>query len=129
MVTDNLHSRHGKYRVYIRLALPLMALNLISLWFPYEELRDGVSRYAMIAALFIIGQIQGYVRSWIITGVTNMVHVMTANTQERAKIMPITSVIYSNAPTELSISLSSFCSNKDLLSQQNIIKLKHKKCS
>lgn len=102
-LTDNLHSKHGKYRVYIRLALPLMILNLIALWFPYEQLRDGVSRYAMIAALFIIGQIQGYVRSWLITGVTHMVHVMTPNTQERAKIMSITSVIYSNAPTFMNI--------------------------
>lgn len=104
-LTDNLHSKHGKYRVYIRLAIPLMILNLISLWFPYEEVRDGVSRYAMIAALFIIGQIQGYVRSWIITGVTNMVHVMTPNSQERAKIMSITSIIYSNAPTFMNLYL------------------------
>lgn len=104
-LTDNLRSKHGKYRVYIRLALPLMILNLIALWFPYEELRDGVSRYAMIAALFIIGQIQGYIRSWLITGVTHMVHVMTPNTQERAKIMSITSVIYSNAPTFMNIYL------------------------
>lgn len=104
-LTDNLRSKHGKYRVYIRLALPLMALNLIALWFPYEQVRDGVSRYAMIAALFIIGQIQGYVRSWLITGVTQMVHVMTPNSQERAKIMSITSVIYSNAPTFMNLYL------------------------
>lgn len=104
-LTDNLRSKHGKYRVYIRLALPLMFLNLIALWFPYEQLRDGVSRYAMIAALFVIGQIQGYVRSWLITGVTHMVHVMTPNSQERAKIMSITSVIYSNAPTFMNIYL------------------------
>lgn len=104
-LTDNLRSKHGKYRVYIRLAVPLMFLNLLALWFPYEQLRDGVSRYAMIAALFVIGQIQGYVRSWIITGVTNMVHVMTPNTQERAKIMSITSVIYSNAPTFMNLYL------------------------
>ncbi|MBE6776004.1 MAG: hypothetical protein E7543_07435 [Ruminococcaceae bacterium] len=104
-LTDNLNSRHGKFRVYIRLAIPLMFLNLISLWFPYEEIRDGVSRYAMIAALFIIGQIQGYVRAWIITGVTNMVHVMTPNAQERAKIMSVTSIIYSNAPTFMNLYL------------------------
>lgn len=102
-LTDNLRSKDGKYRVYIKLALPLMVLNLIALWFPYEQLRDGVSRYAMIAALFIIGQIQGYVRSWLNTGVTHMVHVMTPNTNERAKIMSITAVIYSFAPTILNI--------------------------
>ena len=102
-LTDNLRSKHGKYRVYIKLALPLMFLNIICLWFPYEQLRDGVSRYAMIAVLFVFAQIQGYVRSWLITGVTNMVHVMTPNTQERAKIMSITSVIYSFAPTLLNV--------------------------
>ena len=102
-LTDNLRSKHGKYRVYIRLAIPLMILNLISLWFPYEQLRDGVSRYAMIAALFVIGHIQGYVRGWLNTGVTHMVHVMTPNSQERAKIMSITAVIYSTAPTILNV--------------------------
>ena len=102
-LTDNLRSKHGKYRVYIKLAVPLMLLNLICLWFPYEQLRDGVSRYAMIAVLFLLAQIQGYVRSWLITGVTNMVHVMTPNTQERAKIMSITSIIYSFAPTLLNV--------------------------
>lgn len=102
-LTDNLRSKHGKYRVYIKLALPLMVLNLIALWFPYEQLRDGVSRYAMIAALFIIGQVQGYIRSWLNTGVTHMVHVMTPNSNERAKIMSITAVIYSFAPTLLNI--------------------------
>ena len=102
-LTDNLRSKHGKYMFYIKLALPLMFLNIICLWFPYEQLRDGVSRYAMIAVLFVFAQIQGYVRSWLITGVTNMVHVMTPNTQERAKIMSITSVIYSFAPTLLNV--------------------------
>lgn len=102
-LTDNLRSKHGKYRVYIRLAVPLMFLNLIALWFPYEQLRDGVSRYAMIAALFIIGQVQGYIRSWLSTGITNMVHVMTPNSQERAKIMSVTAIIYSIAPTILNV--------------------------
>ncbi len=102
-LTDNLRSKHGKYRVYIKLALPLMFLNILCLWFPYEQLRDGVSRYAMIAVLFLFAQIQGYVRSWLITGVTSMVHVMTPNTQERAKIMSITSIIYSFAPTILNV--------------------------
>lgn len=102
-LTDNLRSKHGKYRVYIKLAIPLMILNIVSLWFPYEQLRDGVSRYAMIAVLFVFCQVQGYVRSWLITGVTNLVHVMTPNTAERAKIMAITSVIYSFAPTLLNV--------------------------
>ncbi len=97
-IVDNLRSKDGKYRVYIKLALPAMVLTLLSLWLPYEQVRDAhqpFTQYIMIAMLFVMGQVQGYVQSWVSTGVTNMVHVMTPNTQERTKIMAITSIIYS----------------------------------
>ena len=96
-IVDNLRSSDGKYRVYIKLAIPSMILTLISLWLPYEQIRDAgrFGRYIMILVLFLVGQVQGYVQGWVNTGVTNMVHVMTPNTQERTKIMAITSIIYS----------------------------------
>jgi len=96
-ITDNLRSADGKYRVYMKLAIPSMILTLTSLWLPYEQVRDSgrFGRYFMIGMLFIMCQIQGYVQGWVNTGVTNMVHVMTPNTQERTKIMAITSIIYS----------------------------------
>lgn len=96
-IIDNLRSSKGKYRVYIKLAIPSMLITLVSLWLPYEGIRDSgkFGRYIMIAVLFVVGQIQGYVQNWVNTGVSNMVHVMTPNTQERTKIMAITSIIYS----------------------------------
>lgn len=97
-IVDNLRSTDGKYRVYIKLAIPSMVLTLLSLWLPYEQVRDAkqpMTQYIMIAMLFLMGQIQGYVQNWVSTGVTNMVHVITPNTQERTKIMAITSIIYS----------------------------------
>ncbi|MCH5198119.1 MAG: MFS transporter [Oscillospiraceae bacterium] len=96
-IIDNLRSKDGKYRVYIKLAVPSMLLTLASLWLPYEQVRDGfkLGRYFMIIMLFLIGQIQGYVQSWVQTGIQNMIHVITPNTQERTKIMAITSIIYS----------------------------------
>ncbi len=97
-IVDNLRSTDGKYRVYIKLAIPSMILTLLSLWLPYEQVRDAhqpFTQYIMIAMLFVMSQIQGYVQGWVTTGVTNMVHVMTPNTQERTKIMAITSIIYS----------------------------------
>ena len=96
-IIDNLRSTHGKYRVYIKLAIPSMIITIVSLWLPYEQIRDGSAhgRYFMIALLFVVGQIQGYVQNWVNTGVSNLVHVMTPNTQERTKIMAITSIIYS----------------------------------
>ena len=96
-IVDNLRSKDGKYRVYIKLAIPSMILTLISLWLPYEQIRDGskYGRYIMIVVLFFVGQLQGTIQSWVRTGVENMVHVITPNTQERTKIMAITSIIYS----------------------------------
>ena len=97
-IVDNLRSSDGKYRVYIKLAIPSMLLTLLSLWLPYEKVRDAYqpyTQYVMIVMLFLVSQIQGYVQGWVTTGVTNMVHVMTPNTQERTKIMAITSIIYS----------------------------------
>ncbi len=95
---DNLRSKDGKYRVYIKLALPALILTLLSLWLPYEEVRDmnkPTTQYIMIAMLFLVGQVQGQVQGWVRTGIENMVHVITPNTQERTKIMAITSIIYS----------------------------------
>lgn len=97
-IIDNLRSKDGKYRVYIKLAIPAMILTVMSLWLPYEQVRDAhqpVTQYIMIAMLFFMGQIQGYVQNWVSTGVTNLVHVITPNTQERTKIMSITGIIYS----------------------------------
>ncbi len=97
-LVDNLRSKDGKYRVYIKLAIPAMILTIVSLWLPYEQIRDAnkpVSHYVMIAVLFLMGQVQGTVQSWVRTGVENMVHVITPNTHERTKIMAITSIIYS----------------------------------
>ncbi|MBR6941359.1 MAG: MFS transporter [Clostridia bacterium] len=96
-IIDNLRSTSGKYRVYIKLAVPSMILTVISLWLPYEQVRDSgkFGIYIMIAMLFLMGQIQGYIQGWVTTGVTNMVHVITPNTQERTKIMAVTSIIYS----------------------------------
>lgn len=97
-IVDNLRSKDGKYRVYIKLAIPSMIFTLLSLWLPYEQVRDAhkpFTVYVMIIMLFVIGQIQGYIQNWVTTGVTNMVHVITPNTEERTKIMAITSIIYS----------------------------------
>ncbi len=97
-IVDNLRSKDGKYRVYIKLGIPSVLLTLLSLWLPYEQVRDSYqpyTQYVMIAMLFLMGQVQGYIQNWFTTGVTNMVHVITPNTQERTKIMSITSIIYS----------------------------------
>lgn len=97
-IIDNLRMKDGKYRGYIKLALPSMIITVVSLWLPYDKVGAAGfkgSRYLMIALLFIMSEVQGYIQSWVNTGVTNLIHVITPNTQERTKIMAITSIIYS----------------------------------
>ncbi len=97
-IIDNLRLKDGKYRGYIRLAVPSMIITLVSLWLPYDKVGAAGfrgARYIMIAMLFVMSEIQGYIQGWVNTGVTNLIHVITPNTQERTKIMAITSIIYS----------------------------------
>lgn len=97
-IIDNLRMKDGKYRGYIRLAIPSMIITIISLWLPYDSVGNSGfkgSRYLMIAMLFVMSEVQGYIQGWVNTGVTNLIHVITPNTQERTKIMAITSIIYS----------------------------------
>ena len=94
-IIDNLHSKDGKYRVFVKLAVPSGVLSLFALFFPYEKLG-----YApMVAALFIIGQIQGYVQQWYSTGVSNLVYVISPNSEARVKIKTVSSLVHNFAPS------------------------------
>lgn len=94
-IIDNLRSRSGKYRVYVKLAPVAGALSLGALFFPYEKL----GYLPMVLSLFFIGQIQGYVQGWYSTGVSNLVYVISPNSQERVKIMTVSSLVHNFAPS------------------------------
>ena len=94
-IIDRLRSRDGKYRVYIRLAVPAAALSMLALFLPYEKM--GYTK--MVVSLFLIGQIEGYVKGWHSTGVSNLVYVMSPNSQERVRIMMVSSLVHNFAPT------------------------------
>ena len=94
-IIDRLRSRDGKYRVYIRLAVPAVALSMLALFLPYEKM--GYTK--MVVSLFLIGQIEGYVKGWYSTGVSNLVYVMSPNSQERVRIMMVSSLVHNFAPT------------------------------
>ena len=94
-ILENLRSRAGKYRVYAKLAIPSSLLALFALFFPYEKV--GYTR--MVVSLFLIGQIQGYVQNWFSTGVSNLVFVISPNSEERVRIMTVTSIIHNFAPS------------------------------
>lgn len=94
-IIDNLRSRDGKYRVYVKLAVPAGILSLFALFFPYEKM----GYLPMVISLFLIGQIQGYVQNWYSVGVSNLVYVISPNSQERVKIMTVSSLVHNFAPS------------------------------
>ena len=94
-IIDNLRSRDGKYRVFVKLAIPSGLLSLFALFFPYEKM----GYVPMIISLFLIGQIQGYVQGWYSTGVSNLVYVISPNSQERVRIMTVSSLVHNFAPS------------------------------
>ncbi len=94
-IIDNLRSRHGKYRVFVRLAVPSGILSLFALFYPYEKM----GYLPMVVSLFLIGQIQGYVQQWYSTGVSNLVYVISPNSRERVKIMTVSSLVHNFAPS------------------------------
>ncbi len=94
-IIDNLRSRVGKYKVFIKLAIPSGILSLFALYYPYEKM----SYMPMVISLFLIGQIQGYMQQWYSTGVSNLVYVISPNSQERVKIMMVSSLVHNFAPS------------------------------
>ncbi len=94
-IIDNLKSRVGKYKVFVRLAVPSGILSLFAIFYPYEKM----TYIPMIVSLFIIGQIQGYVQGWYNTGVSNLVYVISPNSKERVKIITVASLVHNFAPS------------------------------
>ena len=94
-IIDNLRSRAGKYRVFVKLAVPSGILSLFALFWPYEKM----GYVPMVVSLFLIGQIQGYVQGWYSTGVSNLVYVISPNSRERVKIMTVSSLVHNFAPS------------------------------
>lgn len=103
-IIDNLRSRDGKYRVFVKLAVPSGILSLFALFYPYERM----SYLPMVVSLFLIGQIQGYVQHWYSTGVSNLIYVISPNSEERAKIAMVSSLVHNFAPSVINLLIPVF---------------------
>ena len=110
---DNTRNKAGKYRPYlISMGIPTVLIVMAYVFFPYESL-NAIS----------IGKIFGYEGSYIIKCIivlifnfllqfffkffydayTNLIHVLSPNTQERTDVLSIKSVVYSLAPSIVNI--------------------------
>ncbi len=109
-IIDNTRNKAGKYRPYIvRMAIPSAIICNIMVWFPYDKLslvvgegmifgreKDYVAKCALILVLNIA---LNFIYYFFYDGYENLIHVLSPDSQERADVSSIKSVVYSFAPT------------------------------
>ena len=118
---DNSRNKQGKYRPYlISMGIPTAIVALAYVWFPYEQLNTW---FPQVAYQDELGNpvLMGYIVKCIIVllmnfllqfffsffndSYTNLIHVLSPNTQERTDVLSIKSVVYSLAPSIANIVL------------------------
>lgn len=113
-IVDNTRNKAGKYRPYLlRMGIPCSVIFVMMVWFPYDKLRlivgDGeifgrsaeyVAKCAVVLAFNIALQFFYY---FFYDAYENLIHVLSPNSQERADVASVKSVIYSFGPTVYNI--------------------------
>ena len=114
-MVDNTRGKAGKYRPYlISMGIPTALIALGYVWFPYEKLDMFVSGslfgkdadYVLTCAIVLIfNLLLQFFFNFFNDAYTNLVHVLSPNTQERTDVLSIKSVVYSLAPSIMNIVL------------------------
>lgn len=106
---DNTRSKAGKYRPYLlSMGIPTVLIAIGYVWFPYDRL-------SMIFTSDIFGKSGGYFATCVVVFIfnillhfffyffndayTNLIHVLSPNTQERTDVLAVKSIVYSLAPS------------------------------
>lgn len=96
-IIDNARSKKGKYRPYmLSMALPSCLLVVGMVMVPYEKFSNQIIK-AVIVLLFNIGFQFFYM--FFYDSYENLIMVLSPDTQERADVLTIKSVVYSLAPS------------------------------
>lgn len=109
-IVDNTRNKAGKYRPYLlRMGIPCAAIFVLMVWFPYDKLHlivgDGyifgkTSEYVAKCAIILVFNIAlQFFYNFFYDAYENLIHVLSPNSQERADVASIKSVIYSFGPT------------------------------
>lgn len=96
-IIDNARSKQGKYRPYmLSMAFPTAAIVIGMVMVPYEKIESQIVK-GIIVLLFNIG-IQ-FFYMFFYEAYENLIMVLSPDTQERADVLTLKSVIYSLAPS------------------------------
>ncbi len=109
-IVDNTRNKAGKYRPYLlRMGIPCSIIFVAMVWFPYNKLHlivgngqlfgksaEYIAKCAVILAFNIALQ---FFYNFFYDAYENLIHVLSPNSQERADVASIKSIIYSFGPT------------------------------
>lgn len=98
-IIDNSRNAKGKYRPYVlSMGVPTAILSCLMVWFPYTKISSMAIRWIVA---FVINLALQFFYNFMYEAYDNLILVMSPETQERADISSIKSVVYSFAPSIL----------------------------
>ena len=110
-IIDNTRNKAGKYRPYIlSMALPTALICLTMVYFPYNMLNElsflqgdifGQTKayVAKCAIIMVLNLLLHFFHYFFYDAYENLIHVLSPDSQERANVSSVKSVVYSLAPT------------------------------
>ncbi|MCD7827173.1 MAG: MFS transporter [Clostridiales bacterium] len=121
-IIDNTRNKAGKYRPYIvTMGIPTAIICVLMVWFPYDKLESIVGQgmifgetkayVAKCAIILILNLFLHFFYYFFYDGYENLIHVLSPNSQERADVSSVKSVVYSFAPTVVNLITPIIASN------------------
>jgi len=109
-IIDNTRNKEGKYRPYIvRMGIPTAIICVLMVWFPYDKLEiifgngeifgESKAYVAKCTIILVLNLLLHFFYYFFYDGYENLIHVLSPNTQERADVSSVKSVVYSLAPS------------------------------
>lgn len=113
-IIDNTRNKAGKYRPYIvTMAIPAAIICVTMVWFPYNSLNaifgdrvifdKSVAYIAKCAIVMVLNLFLHFFYYFFYDGYENLIHVLSPNSQERADVSSVKSIVYSFAPTVVNL--------------------------
>lgn len=109
-IIDNTRNKAGKYRPYIfTMALPTSLICVTMVWFPYNKLEsllgtgqifdESKAYVAKCAIILVLNLLLHFFYYFFYDAYENLIHVLSPDSQERADVSSIKSIVYSFAPS------------------------------
>lgn len=109
-IIDNTRNKAGKYRPYIlSMAIPTAIICVTMVWFPYTALEkmfagkimfgESMAYVVKCAIILILNLFLHFFYYFFYDAYENLIHVLSPDSQERADVSSIKSIVYSLAPT------------------------------